>query len=74
MSAAEIPFSSELSIEYERQFIKVAQLWADEFVRALGAPSEITFKLSLLIECHCVGYRWLTWGTLGVRSLAHAAK
>ena len=50
MAAAEIPFSSELSIEYERQFIKVAQSWAEEFVRALGAPSEITFKLSLLIE------------------------
>lgn len=50
MSAAETTFSSELSIEYERQFIKVAQSWAVEFVQALGAPSEISFRLSLLIE------------------------
>lgn len=50
MPSVNIPFSSELRIEYERPFIKVAQSWAREFAQVLGAPNELTFKLILLIE------------------------
>jgi len=50
MPSSDANFTSELRIEYERPFIKVAQSWADEFAQALGAPSELTFKLGLLIE------------------------